>query len=197
MTVPTTTDNVIAAKFTIEDAHRASDEWGFNCGPAAVAAILGMTLAGLRPHLGDFETKHYTNPTLMWSILRSLKAPVSEISRLNASLESQRRGEAPWPFYGLARVQWEGPWTAPGVPVRVRYRHTHWVGVSKSADSMTAPGWEEPRIFDVNCMSMGGWVPLSMWTESVVPWILKQCEPKADGKWHLTHTVEIERAPNK
>lgn len=42
-------------------------------------------------------------------------------------------------------------------------------------------------IFDVNCMCVGGWVTLTEWSAQVVPWLLKECQPKANGKWHLTH----------
>ena len=174
---------LITARFTLDDAQRAGDDWGFNCGPAAIAMVAGMTLDELRLHLMDFEAKGYTNPTLMWQILRGLGI------RFHcgvAQRSSENQGMLAWPSFGLARVQWEGPWTKPGVPMRVRYRHTHWVG------SMAIEG-EEQNIFDVNCMCVGGWVPLSEWAESAVPWILKQCEPKADGKWHLTHSVEITR----
>ena len=173
-------------RFTLDEAQRAADEWNLNCGPASIAAVLGLTLENLRPHLGDFEQKGYTNPTLMWEILRNLKAPVIRVVNR----------EPQWPAYGLARVQWEGPWTAPGVPMRVRYRHTHWVGVCSDARGWTTPGWAEPRIFDVNCMCVGGWVSLSEWSGAVVPWLVKQCEPRANGNWHLTHSVEIERPPD-
>ncbi len=143
-------------------------------GPAAIAAILGMTLDKLRPQLGDFERKCYTNPTLMWEILDRLGA-------------FWRRGNPrSWPAYGLARVQWEGPWTKPGVPMRARYRHTHWVG---AAWSMAR---EDFGIFDVNAMANGtGWASVADWSGVIVPWILETCEPKADGRWHLTHVVEI------
>jgi hypothetical protein len=125
--------------------------------------------------MGDFETKHYTNPTLMWAVLNSIGV------RWKIIKNTQN-----WPKYGLARVQWEGPWTAPGVPMRARYRHTHWVG------SMAIEG-EEQNIFDINCICVGGWVPLSEWSSAVVPWLLREVEPKANGKWHLTHVVEVER----
>lgn len=176
-----------ALRFTLDDAQRAGDEWGFNCGPGAVAGVCGLSIEELRPHLGDFEKKGYTNPTLMWNILEEL------------GLKFRKRGIASnvpvldWPRFGLARVQWEGPWTAPGVPIRVRYRHTHWVGAMSDPNDWTTPGWEEPRIFDVNCMCVGGWVSLSEWSRSVVPWLLGECVPKASGKWHLTHVVEINR----
>jgi hypothetical protein len=171
-------------RFTLEDARRAGDEWGLNCGPAAVAAITGLTLEQVRPHLGDFEAKRYTNPTLMWDILRSIGVRW----RCGAAQQSsENQGMLAWPEYGLCRVQWEGPWTAPGVPMRARYRHTHWVGSMRT-------GGEEQRVFDVNCMCVGGWVSISEWSASVVPWLLGECEPKASGKWHLTHAVHIDRA---
>ena|ERR1017187_1080244 len=163
--------------FTVDDAQRAGDEWGFNCGPAAIAVIAGMTPSELRPSLRDFESKRYTNPTLMWDILRGL-----DIGWKMRSLPQR----LDWPRFGIARVQWEGPWTAPGVPMRVRYRHTHWVA------SCAIEG-EKQNIFDVNCMCVGGWVPLSEWSSNVVPWLLEQCEPKANGCWHLTHSVEVDR----
>jgi hypothetical protein len=167
---------LVAPRFTLEDVERANDEWGVNCGPAAIAAMNGLTLQELRPHLGDFEQKGYTNPTLMWSVLKSI----------GARWRLRRDGQQ-WPRYGLVRVQWEGPWTAPGVPIAARYRHTHWVG------AMLAAGSDEHSIFDINCISVGGWVPLAEWSSYVVPWLLKQVEPKASGVWHPTHVVEIER----
>lgn len=163
--------------FTADDAERAHAEWGMNCGPAAVAAILGMTLDGLRPHLGDFEVKRYTNPTLMWRILRNAGARFS-----------YRVGDLGkwWPSYGLACVQWEGPWTAPGVPVRAARRYTHWVG----ADAMNR---QNIGIFDVNALGNGtGWCALADWETGIVPWILRESVPRASGGWHITHVVEIE-----
>lgn len=159
-------------RFSAADAKRAYDEWGANCGPGAIAAICGLTLDELRPHMGDFEAKGYTNPTLMWSVLRSIGVRFSY------------RGRGVWPGYGLCRVQWEGPWTKPGVPARAAYRHTHWVGAARRAGTV--------GIFDINAMGNGsGWCSLSDWAGTLVPWLLAECEPKANGQWHLTHVVEI------
>lgn len=156
--------------FTLDDAQRAYDEWGSNCGPGAIAAISGMSLEQLRPYLGDFEKKYYTNPTLMFEILDRIKISYEKISPC-------------WPAFGLVRVQWEGPWTREGVPIVARYRHTHWVGSYLTK--------QQHLIFDINAMSVGGWVDFKTWKTSLVPWLLKECEPKADGKWHLTHTIKI------
>jgi hypothetical protein len=176
---------LLAPRFTMADAIRAADAWGFNCGPAAVAGVLHLTIDELRPHLGDFEQKRYTNPTLMQAILARVEAPV-----LRTSVKGEGYGSAPltWPAYGLCRVQWEGPWMEPGVPVAARYKYTHWVGVDRMLPE------EEPSIFDVNCLRVGGWVPMSEWVCSLVPWLLPQISRRATGRWHITHAIAIDKA---
>lgn len=159
--------------FTADEADAAHEAWGLNCGPGAIAAICGLTLDALRPQMGDFEQKGYTNPTLMWDVL----------NRIGVKWRLVRQPKD-WPDYGLARVQWEGPWTEPGVPIRARYRHTHWVGAMRSTNDV--------GIFDINAMGNGtGWCVLQDWVDSLVPWLLDACEPKANGCWHLTHVAEI------
>ncbi len=49
------------------------------------------------------------------------------------------------------------------------------------------------KIFDINAICVGGWIDLPEWSTQLVPWLLKQCEPKATGDWWLTHVVEIRR----
>lgn len=185
--------------FTLDDAQRAADEWGANCGPAAIAAISGLSLDAVRPHLGDFETKHYTNPTLMWAALRSLGVRWTCKTRLARDAAGAQYGDVgtvPLPEYGLARIQWEGPWTEPGVPIRVRYRHTHWVGCASDPGFPLTPGSEGPLLFDINAMCVGGWITFVEWSRSLVPWLLEQVEPTANGRWHITHSVEIARETN-
>jgi hypothetical protein len=144
-----------------------------------VAAVLGITLEQLRPHLGDFEHKRYTNPTLMYQILRSLGAAWVPIVRT----KPDRRQIIAWPRLGLVRIQWEGPWTAPGVPTRARYRRTHWIGASLRGGV---------GVFDVNCLNNGsGWASLYDWSSVVVPHILECCHPTANGAWHQTHVLEL------
>ena len=159
-------------KLTASDADRAYDVWGANCGPGAVAAIMDMTLDEVRPHMGDFETKHYTNPRLMIDILKSIG-------------RTWRKIGVGWPSYGLVRVQWEGPWTEPGVPIRARYRFTHWIGAWKTTDRGLG-------IFDINCINNGsGWTPFDAWNAIMVPHLIAQY-PRANGKWHITHAIEVE-----
>jgi hypothetical protein len=162
--------------FTQEDSVKAWEEWGANCGPGALAAIMGVKLDEVRPHLVGFEEKGYTNPTMMWGALNSMGA--------KWKMTTKAKG-CSWPTYGLARIQWEGPWTAPGVPERVAYRHTHWVGAN-------AANRNNIGIFDINVVD-SGWISLKNWEELIVPWLLSELEPKANGKWYITHSVEVER----
>ena len=160
-------------RFSSDDLERAFDEWGANCGPGALAAVTGKTLEEVRPHLVDFEDKRYTNPTMMFGALHSLGICHGTLMPRD------------WPGLGLCRVQWEGPWTAPGVPIRARYRQTHWIGVC-------AANPDNIGVFDINAMANGsGWCSLNDWEETIVPWILEHCVPRASGAWHLTHSIDL------
>ncbi len=166
--------------FTLADAERANDEWGCNCGPAALAAVTGRSLADIRPLMGNFEQKRYTNPTLMFQSLHRTGAAWTELEGM--------------PTFGLLRIQWEGPWTQPGVPIRARYRHTHWIGIQQPLHAaMLNQFHRDAGIFDINAMNSGGWISYHDWACTLVPWLLKQCEPRANGGWHVTHRIEVER----
>lgn len=165
---------ILPPRFTQADAERAYDEWGANCGPGAIAAIMWMTLDELRPYMSaaGFDAKHYTNPTMMNDVLRAIGRPWYKMT-------------APtWPTYGLVRIQWEGPWTEPGANARWRYRFTHWVGAARRNG--------EIGIFDINCMNNGsGWVSKEDWAETIAPHLIA-LYPRANGKWHITHAIEVE-----
>lgn len=167
-------------RFTLADADRAHSEWGCNCGPAALAAIVGMTLDEVRPHMGDFERKGYINQTMMHAALASAGKKYNKVGHKTVF---------DYPFYGLCVVQWEGPWLDPGVHHMARYRYTHWIGAARHLDlSKHAIG-----IFDVNCLNNGsGWTALADWESHVVPHLTSQYK-RANGKWHVAHAIEVER----
>ena len=182
------TDNLIRLKFTEADCDVAHRTWGCNCGPAAAAATLGLSLDDVREAFekAGFAEKQYTSPTMMKSALWHLKAVVTVKSLGGILLESLK-----FPKQGLARIQWEGPWTAPGANPKWAYRQTHWVASwlphgETVWDKMHAA--LDPVIFDVN----GGLMSLSDWEKNIVPEIVKTI-PRADGDWHLTHSWEITR----
>jgi len=167
-------------RFSVDEANHAGKEWRFNCGPGAICAVLNMTPAELRPRMLTFEAKGYTNPKLMKDVLRNLDVSWAEVFR-----SEERSKRVIWPAVGLVRVQWAGPWTNPGVPLTVRQRHTHWIGVR--------PGALPREVFDINATCVGGWVFWEEWTGQLVPWLLKQVEPKATGEWWPTHCIEVAR----
>jgi hypothetical protein len=90
-----------AVRFTEEDARRAHGAWGANCGPGAIAAVLRLTLDELRPHLLDFERKGYTNPSLMYAVLRGLGV-LFQVRMVQASGRADRNF---WPVEGFDGCQ--------------------------------------------------------------------------------------------
>ncbi len=95
------------------DVEAANEQWGANCGPCSLAAILARDLDAIRPHLASFPRLRYMNPTHMYAALHSLAVPVSACG-------------ARLPRRGLAFIQWGG---FESLPIRVQYQHTHWIAV--------------------------------------------------------------------
>lgn len=122
------------------DVLQANAEWGCNCGPASVAALLGMTCSDVRRYFPDW--KGYTQVTIAKKALamagyahRSLYPPA-------------------FPNRGLAILQIDGPWCNPGVPVRVAYKHMHVVAVSGD------------MVYDINA---GEWITHKEWRRDIMP----------------------------
>jgi len=140
----------------------------------------------------EFERKRYMNPTLMREFLQALCGGLCfPDTRFRWTCARGEQTDLDWPSFGLARIQWGGPWTRPGVPVMARYRKTHWVGCYRPL-RQTGP-LAGVSVFDVNALCAGGWIRLEEWARQLVPWLLGECEPKADGSWWITHAVEVYR----
>ncbi|NQT91950.1 MAG: hypothetical protein HQ559_04245 [Lentisphaerae bacterium] len=175
-------------KFGVGMVNTASEEWGFNCGPGALCAVLHMTPEELRPHMGDFESKEYTNPRLMRSILRELLVRHEWLVFRGTPPEATGHE---WPEFGLVRIQWDGPWCRDKAPMVARYRHTHWI--AHRVQPYRDTGFRQ--VFDVNATCAGGWIPYDEWADKLVPWLLEECEPKANGQWWVTHAARILAMP--
>lgn len=155
--------------FALVDVDQAHAEWGCNCGPAALAACLGWTLTAVRPTLVNFEGRGYLNP---WSMSASINSAGFRHADADRMLL--------WPRHGLVRVQFGGPWTAPGASPRWAATHTHWIATKAHEGAW----W----VYDVNA----GWLTAPAWTEEIIP-RLTAAIPRADGRWETTHRWEVRR----
>lgn len=159
-------------KMTTLESLIAARDWGFNCGPGALCAALNLTPDEIRPHLDEFEKRGYMNPTQILAALKKLGADFRQ---------TYRADEPSVPLiavkHGLTKIQWGGPWCKKGVPMTARYYHTHWI--ANHGD----------YIFDVNAKD--GWIHRDTWTDQLVPWLLKQIEPKWDGTFWPTNAYEV------
>ena len=156
--------------FTQEDAEKAYQEWGANCGPNALAFALRVPLETVRPysiHLG-FDQKKYTNPTMMKELLKAFQIDVisQPLDRVGVMFNHERKS--------LVRIQWHGPWMDEGANPKWRYRQTHWICTFKDEG--------RPCVFDCN----GGIMPFERWNDEIVRVLTKEI-PRANGVWSPTH----------
>lgn len=152
--------------YTPTDIDDAYDAWKANCGPAALAAVVGREVMAVREAFPRFPRQPWTNPTHMRAALDALGVG-------NRPADQRRRKR--WPEYGLAFVQLDGPWCDSEATVLQAYRHTHWVGVS------------DKDVFDINA---GVWVAGSLWKATVMPEIVAATKG-ATGFW-LRTGIEVE-----
>lgn len=162
--------------FTADDAQAAYDEWGCNCGPAALAFALQRPLSDVRYAIPDFDAKRYTNPTMMQKALWHFRIIPKAVTPASAN-------NMFFAVPALIRIQWTGPWTQPGVNAKWGYRMTHWVTTFIDSSDPTA---KVPMVFDVN----GGIRNLLEWQRDIVP-TLTALYPRADGKWFPTHVWKV------
>ena len=157
-------------------------DW-LNCGPGALCAALGTVPSEIEPHLLDFKAKGYTNPTLMLDTLDRLGVEHRIVFR-----SDDPGAKAVFPRLGVVRIQWGGRWTEPGVPMRVRYRQTHWIAVRRIRQGKELLFREDEEWFDINYIHHGGWMKRRVWEDQMSEWIIK--ELVGDGKnglwWRLT-----------
>lgn len=173
-------DYLPAIQFSSDEANLAHREWGCNCGPGALAAVLEISLDQVRPAVEaiGFAAKRYVSPTMM---RQAIPLAGGRIIRRNVvGVRSQRS----FPQNGLARIQWTGPWTAAGANPRWAYRQTHWVATWRIGGGLG--GWT--LIFDINA----GLQRLTDWEKQTVPRILTECVPRNDGGWFVTDSWEVQ-----
>lgn len=162
--------------FTPDELSAASEEWGCNCGPAALAAALGASLRRVRQAVesAGFDAKGYMNPTMMCQAANDLDCVLVR--------DSTRRGNDRCVLRyrkAIVRVQWTGPWTQPGASAKWAYSKSHWIATFDVNSCDFA-------VYDIN----SGVVTLEDWKDDVAPKIAAEI-PRADGGWFFTHVYSI------
>lgn len=145
----------------------AVTEWGCNCGPAAIAAIMRISL----PRLHHVMKKYggwpgYTTPTKV----QQMFVAWALINRVRVLRENKL------PDHGLAFIQLLGPWMKARVPAQ--YKHTHWIAV------------DGDRIFDIN-NNDEPWYTKEMWEQFTILEIIDR-HKDATG-WVVRLAYEIPR----
>jgi hypothetical protein len=130
------------------DMQMAAEGLGAACGHGALAALLGIPVVMA-------ATKYLPGKT--WVNMPAMEEAMRKAGHLFTIVGRKM------PVEGLALIQWEGPWTQPGVPPRVACMHRHWIAVSGD------------QVWDAN---LEEWTQMKEWADAFVPELLP---PKATG----------------
>jgi hypothetical protein len=177
----------------VGDVNAAYYTWGSTCGPAALAAALGLQLSDVRAAVspgGSF--KGYMGVAdLKDAIPRAGGRIVRTWSRPEKSTLEQTDG-API----LVLLRFLGPWDEiPNERVRARvqatyrhlicYRHGYFGPLTHYGQRANGPGW----VFDVN----SDWKPMRVWARRVVPELVPK---RGTGEWSIDWMAQVERPRN-
>lgn len=127
-------------RFIPWDIEVARINFGANCGPASFAAITGNEVCRVMRYFPHFEDYQYTNVTQMRYAFGEAGYTVNRTSD--------------FPSFGVALIQWLGPWSK-----RVRFSrwnqvHTHWVALDGEwIFDHTAEKWQRIEEWSQNTAS--------------------------------------------
>jgi hypothetical protein len=153
----------------LNEQHRL---WGANCGPSALAAILGMTAAEVRPLVERVQGGRFLNYMNAGHLIDALRQAGRQVWRVECS-----RGQVQWPkARELCVIQFDGPWCEPEVPAKARFRHTHIVA-SIRGGIMIYDG-------NANC-----WLPKQEWQDKIMP-VLQRDVRRSTG-WYTCTVLDV------
>ena len=149
-------------KYVPWDIEVARYNFGANCGPVAYAAALQVEVCDIMVHFPQFcEGRRWTNSIQMRQALAA-----RDITTVTKYRE--------FPRYGLALIQWLGPWTQTDFFARSSLRYTHWVAVDGD--------W----LFD---HSETTWLLKDQWASGIAPGYLSELSQAAG--WEVKYGLEF------
>lgn len=169
--------------YTPTDMDDANIEWRANCGPGALAALLGLQVMDVRPRFPHFPEKARTNLTQMQEAMgrsrRETPVPPKELAPTGPFPRIERAA--------MVQIQWTGRWTTPAANPRYAYldalKNSHWC-----AARMTEHGlW----VYDVNFDGpvSGGWMPVATWERDIATMFVK--EKKSRTGWYARELLHL------
>lgn len=147
--------------FVPPDIFDDGEEASAHCGPTAIGALLGKTMA---------EIAASGTPLRKSMNLTQARAALARFGTTTEKVEVVRVG-------GIAHVMFDGPWTAAGP--RVQYRYSHWIAYRMAFGALI--------VYDVNAGSAGGWSTALEWERDVLPILM----PSKGTGYHVNAWLEV------
>lgn len=164
------------ALYSPPDVAEQNKIWGANCGPSALAAILGRTVASLRETIATVQCGAFKGYMHAGHLCDVLRACGREVRRRDFRDGKQIR----WPRErGLVVVQIDGPWCEPGVNPKARFRYTHTVAVEQALGSIR-------MVYDGNARM---WLQEIAWEYEIMRLLIRD-QPRATG-WYTSTVIEV------
>jgi hypothetical protein len=161
---------------TLLDVDQAIDDWGANCGPAALAGALGLQLADVRDAVSeDGSFRGYMSITNMKTALARLRVVPERVWTSPPNGMLAKTDGSPI----LCCIAWGGPWSV--VP-RAAAKHRHFIVYRYGFVGSVGPGW----VCDVNVD--GGWILASEWKSQLLPQLLPE---RGDGTWAIQWAAQV------
>lgn len=168
-----------------------ANRWA-SCGPASLSALLGRPLADVRHAFpGQTDGRTWTN----------LAAMQRALTLLGVGHGTERSPgilmPASAPSFGLAMVQFCGPWDDMPIGHPAQLQRSHWIAMKPHPTL----GAEAPLVFDINAidgfppMSLGWWQPQECWDALIRPELARSYGKKATGAWWLRAVIEVTAPP--
>lgn len=150
----------ILDRFVPWDIEVADCNFGANCGPVSFAAASGREVCRIMRYFDHFEEQPWTNLTQMRQAYAQTGVSIRTLKR-------------EWPEYGVALIQWLGPWTEKNFFARWTLPHTHWVAVDGE--------W----VFDYSAPQ---WMRKQEWAAEIAPYYWRDI-PRSTG-WAVKYGIQ-------